>query len=239
MLSSPTKLLEQWQETRSALKQKATVSQSEVNRLIEQYHSLHQRLRPGESDEWFDLVNDQGEPYGVTAPRWLCHAGGLRHYSVNAVIRCANDRGAFLLLQLRSWNKDSDPGCLDLAVGGHPQMGVSPEDGMYQEMQEEIGLEKEDLVGGRFEIFFAGKSYNEKPAENNFNKEWCIFYRGAIRAETLEKIHFSDGEVGGLFLFPEEREHELLNQQTLPLAGCLKSYLSRTRQTAIEGKGKN
>ena len=226
----PLPLLQQWQQNRSSLENRDTFSQAEVQTLLDQYGKLKDYLRPGESDEWFDLLDNHGKPYGVVAPRWLCHAAGLRHCSVNAVLTCANEHGPLLLLQLRSWSKNNDPGTLDLAVGGHPKAGVSPQQAIFEEMYEEIGLVKEDLIEGQLDPLMAYASYNTHVEENTFNKEWCCFYQGAILPKALEKVHFSDGEVSGLFLFPQNQAVGLLCQATLPLAGCLKSYLAKIKR---------
>lgn len=89
------------------------------------------------NDERFPLVDAQGQVIG-SAARGECHSDpALLHPVVHCLIR--NRQGRWLL-QLRSIQKDIQPGKWDTSVGGHIQHGESVEEALEREVGEEIGL---------------------------------------------------------------------------------------------------
>jgi len=88
-------------------------------------------------EEWFDIVDAEGNVRG-RAPRRLCHAQkGLLHPVVHLHVLNAQDR---LFLQKRSPEKQIQPGKWDTAVGGHAACGEKIEDALKREAEEELGL---------------------------------------------------------------------------------------------------
>jgi len=84
-----------------------------------------------------DLVTPEGEVVG-SAPRSSVHGDPeLLHPVVHVLIWRP---GGGLLLQRRSANKDTWPGLWASSVGGHVDSGERPEDAVYRELQEELGL---------------------------------------------------------------------------------------------------
>jgi isopentenyldiphosphate isomerase len=97
-------------------------------------------------DERFPLVNEQGDRIG-SALRSEVHGNpALMHPVVHCIV--VNARGE-LLLQLRSMDKDVQPGRWDTSVGGHVGEGESIEHAVARELREEIGLDA-DTVPLRF-----------------------------------------------------------------------------------------
>jgi len=96
------------------------------------------RLQAGfEQEEWFDIVDGQGNVRGK-APRSVCHSQkGLLHPVVHLHVLNAEDR---LFLQKRSPDKQIQPGKWDTAVGGHVLSGESVENALKREAEEELGL---------------------------------------------------------------------------------------------------
>lgn len=89
------------------------------------------------SEEYLDIVNEQGDIIG-SAPRRLCHGDpSLTHRTVHVVVQSSDGR---ILLQKRSMDKDIQPGKWDTAVGGHLTLGESYEQAALREMAEEIGI---------------------------------------------------------------------------------------------------
>lgn len=98
------------------------------------------------SDEKFPLVNEGGEVIG-SALRSEVHGNpALLHPVVHCIVTDAAGR---LLLQLRSMDKDIQPGKWDTSVGGHVAFGEQVEAALLREMAEEIGLSA-DAVASRF-----------------------------------------------------------------------------------------
>lgn len=90
------------------------------------------------SDEMFPLVDEQGGVLG-SVMRSEAHGNpALMHPVVHCLVTDGQGR---LLLQLRSLDKDIQPGKWDTSVGGHVGFGESIEEAAYRELAEEIGLE--------------------------------------------------------------------------------------------------
>ncbi len=88
-------------------------------------------------DEWFDIVDKEGNVKG-RAPRTLCHSGkGLLHPVVHLHLIDSKNR---IYLQKRSSNKQIQPGKWDTAVGGHISAGEKLEDALLRETEEELGI---------------------------------------------------------------------------------------------------
>lgn len=95
-------------------------------------------------EEYFDLLDENGNKTGKIKLRKLVHRDGDWHRAVHIWIY--NDRKE-ILLQRRSPNKDSDPNLLDISCGGHLTSGDDSLTGALRELKEELGLsvKKEEL----------------------------------------------------------------------------------------------
>lgn len=88
-------------------------------------------------EEWFPLIDEQGNTIGK-ATRRECHNGSkLLHPVVH--LHIINNDGE-LYLQKRSVNKDIQPGKWDTAVGGHIDYGETVEEALAREVREELGI---------------------------------------------------------------------------------------------------
>lgn len=105
-------------------------------------------FQSGKEVEYYDILDQNGNPTGETARRAEVHARGLRHGSVHLWIY--NSRGD-LLLQKRDHSKDSHPGLWDVSVAGHINTGEDPETAALREAGEELGLliARNDLIPHR------------------------------------------------------------------------------------------
>lgn len=88
-------------------------------------------------EEWFPLVNEEGETIGK-ATRRECHNGSKWLHPV-VHLHIYNKEGA-LYLQKRSMKKDIQPGKWDTAVGGHIDYGETVEEALRREVREELGI---------------------------------------------------------------------------------------------------
>lgn len=89
-------------------------------------------------EEKFPLVDADGTVIGAALRSEVHGNPELLHPVVHCLVFNA---GGALLLQLRSRNKDIQPGKWDTSVGGHVDWGESIEDAVRRELGEEIGLE--------------------------------------------------------------------------------------------------
>jgi isopentenyldiphosphate isomerase len=88
--------------------------------------------------ELFDVVRADGTSTGKVKTRAEVHRDGDWHRSVHVWVAGESDSGRFLLLQRRSFQKDTWPGRLDATVGGHYRHGEGLADAL-REVEEEIG----------------------------------------------------------------------------------------------------
>ncbi|MDR1407982.1 MAG: NUDIX domain-containing protein [Tannerella sp.] len=88
-------------------------------------------------EEWFPVVDEQGETIG-RATRRACHDGTKRlHPVVHLHVFDAEGR---LYLQRRPLHKDIQPGKWDTAVGGHVDYGETVTDALFREAAEELDI---------------------------------------------------------------------------------------------------
>ena len=121
--------------------------------------------------ELFDILDFHGNPTGNVKARGLVHRDGDWHRGLHVWIYGCNGAGEpFMLFQRRSMSKDTWPGKLDVAVGGHFSAGEALEETL-RETEEEIGLEAsvEQLVplGRRF-IEDIGDTYIDRELDEVF-----------------------------------------------------------------------
>lgn len=73
--------------------------------------------------EILDIVDEKGVPIGKTIERAIAHAEGIRHRTSHVWLLKRSPEGVQILLQKRSKNKDSFPGCYDISSAGHIPAG--------------------------------------------------------------------------------------------------------------------
>lgn len=124
----------------------------------------------GKSMELFDVREADGRPSGIVQERGVVHREGLLHSTVHIWIVRKKENGRYeVLLQKRSAQKDSNPGCYDISSAGHVEAGKDYLESALREMKEELGIDAlpEDLqeVGfhrGSFEAVFHGKPFRDE-----------------------------------------------------------------------------
>ncbi|MBE0537645.1 MAG: NUDIX domain-containing protein [Phycisphaerae bacterium] len=201
------------------------LTQSQVECLTSELAAYQISHLAGEPPESLDIVDAQGRPTGVGAPRWLVHLLGLRHRVAQAMLKWASPgMGPVFLLQVRSWHKSDLPGRLDITVGGHLKAGQHPDAAILDEMYQEIGLAPGHLAGSLRKV---AEYQVTSGRENSYfvDAEWRIVYTAQIPTEALDHIRFTDHEVAGLHLCPESEAADLLNQTILPIATGLRFSL--------------
>lgn len=118
-------------------------------------------------EEFFDVLNENGEYTNEVASREECHKKGLWHKAV--VVFIISEDNKRILLQQRSANKKLWPNLWDITAGGHVLTNELGYQSVIRETKEEIGivLEKNDLefIGATSSINTKGdiinKHYNE------------------------------------------------------------------------------
>jgi len=126
-------------------------------------------VRDLQTVEYFDVLDENGQPTGRTKSRQAVHRDGDWHRAVN--IWVVNDRQE-VLLQKRSNNKDSWPGYWDISAGGHIVAGEDSLTAAVQELYEELGLV---VRPGELDYLGSWKS-STRPAPNFINNSFNDLY---------------------------------------------------------------
>ena len=104
-----------------------------------------------EIKEWLDIVDENREPTGGIVERSIAHREGIRHRTAHVWLARIRDGKVQVLLQKRSLEKDSHPGCFDMSSGGHIPAGVDYVPSAIRELEEELGVK----TGGE-ELLYCG-----------------------------------------------------------------------------------
>jgi isopentenyldiphosphate isomerase len=137
---------------------------------------LEQAVLDAKELELFDILNEDGSKTGVVKERGVAHREGALHGTVHIWIVRENDKSGYdVLLQKRSDNKDSYPGCYDISSAGHISAGDGVMESALREFEEELGLsaqpEQLELFGTtlvKFGTTFAGKIFRDNEFSNDF-----------------------------------------------------------------------
>jgi isopentenyldiphosphate isomerase len=138
-----------------------------------------------QAEEYLDVFDENNQPTGVALPRGQVHAEGLWHRTVHIYLFRQRIEGLEFLLHLRSMKKESAPGCWDTRFGGHVKAGQTMEEGVRDELVEEIGLDV-----SRLKIF--GGEWHKR--DNPPNREYTQIYFLEFN-DSLDTLKFNDGEV--------------------------------------------
>lgn len=120
--------------------------------------------------EKLDIVNENDEVIDVET-REKAHDKGLRHRSVMFFVFSLEGK---LLMTKRSEDKRFYPGYWSIVLGGHVTSGLTYEEALEKEMEEEIGVKGEYKEVGEFK-----KEIKEE-------KENVRLYKTTVSAEDIE-----------------------------------------------------
>lgn len=137
------------------------------------------------TEEILNIVNENNELTGESAPRSKIHAEGIWHRTVHIYLFRKNNNEIEFLVHHRSPFKDLSPNKWDTRFGGHIESGTKLEDGVKAELKEEIGIEIDSvrLIEGVW-----GK--RDKFPNREFTKTYYLEFDG-----NKEDLKFHDGEV--------------------------------------------
>ena len=224
-----------------ALKQGDNLTQEELDSLVAEWEP---RICPNakERSENFALVRPDGSTTGVVGPRWVFHVFGLRHRATEIALK--TERG-LILLQRRSPTVQDWQNAPDMAVAGHIPQNPDGSDmtfleGAWKEMEEEIGLCREDsetlLV--EEELLPVGLPYVslDMAIERTppfLNTEVRQIYAATLTAQGLSRLCFPDNEVSGLLMVTWETAWSLLAETNIAsgMRYSLPRYLDWLAQT--------
>jgi len=127
-------------------------------------------------EELFEVVDEENNIVGF-ATRRECHGNpSLIHCVAHVLVFDSSGR---LILQKRSPNKDIQPGKWDTSVGGHMDIGETPEETARREMKEELGIE-----GVSLQFIYQYFMRNEVESESVFT--YYCRYDGEVNFDHVE-----------------------------------------------------
>lgn len=119
--------------------------------------------------EILDIVDEHGNPTGMTAEREKMHLEGIRHRTAHVWLLRRHAGQVQILLQKRSLGKGSFPGCFDISSAGHIPAGCGYIESAIRELKEELGIDvKPDefvFCGDRTVVWddcFRGKPFHDR-----------------------------------------------------------------------------
>ena len=120
-------------------------------------------------NEYFDVLNSNGEYTNDTASREECHKKGLYHKAVVVIVLSTDNKK--VLLQKRSANKKLWPNLWDITAGGHVLSGELGYEAVIRETKEEIGIniKKEELE-------FIGTTTSETIKDDIINRHFNEYF---------------------------------------------------------------
>ena len=155
------------------------------------------------AEEYFDVLDEQGNKTGKSKPRSAVHRDGDWHKAVHIWI--INDKGE-ILLQRRCPTKDSNPNMLDISSAGHLSAGDESLEGALRELKEELNLDvnKEDLQ------FIKTLKRSSKYTETFINNEFDDLY--ILRTDKkIEDMKYQTEEISEIFFVPYKKFKEMVN----------------------------
>ena len=164
-----------------------------------------------ENKELFDICDANGIPTGETVEREKAHAEGICHRTAHVWVIRRDRHGVLILMQKRSDDKDSFPGCFDTSSAGHIRAGDEPEESAVRELAEELGIcaqPSELTFAGIFRNEYAkefhGRMFRDNEVANVFVCEKDVNIAELnIQKEELSEVRWFDLE----FVYQEKLRH--------------------------------
>ena len=185
--------------------------------------------------EYLDIVDENGIPTGRAEERTKVHAEGLRHRTAHVWIgRKDPETGRLqVIMQKRSRQKDSYPGCYDISSAGHVPAGMDYLPSALRELKEELGIEAE---AADLQFIFYHSEYCEDVFYGRpfYNAEYSAVYLYtkpvdietlALQKEEVEEVRWFDYEETLPAVLLGDRKYCLNADEFRQLGKYLKEYL--------------
>lgn len=168
--------------------------------------------------EWLDIVDENGIPTGKTVARGDAHRDGIRHRTSHVWILRKHRGTLQVLLQKRSRNKDSYPGCYDISSAGHIPAGDGFLESALRELKEELGVTAtaDELIAcGRRQFQFCETFHGRKFRDNQVSNVYAL-WRDLEDAEfTIQK-----SEVESVLWMNWEQCMDMVKNRKIPNCIC-------------------
>lgn len=150
-------------------------------------------------EEYIDIVDKNGHPTGVTAPKSEIHTKGHMHNTAH--VWCYTSKG-HILLQQRAASKAICPLLWDVSVAGHIDAGETIEQAAIREAREEIGIFISEHQLIKIGVFKCFQSHPNCVIDNEFHNTFIAEVNINIKdltpqkeeVEALKFVSFSEFE---------------------------------------------
>lgn len=168
-------------------------------------------------DEYFNIVDKDGESTGEKKLRALVHRDGDLHKAVHIWIQ---DSKGNLLLQKRGPNRDTYPNHWTFSVGGHVKPGKTSLETAQRETQEELGL---NITEDKFKHLFSVINSYIDPFTGAHDNEYNDVYLVEQDIDPKE-IKFQKEEITKVKLFNYKELEQLINNRKIKITPQYKEY---------------
>lgn len=161
----------------------------------------------GKPMELLDIIEEDGSKTGIVRERNVAHRYGSMHATVHMWVMRRKEKNAAdaagksssygisandpageweVLLQKRSANKDSNPGCYDISSAGHISAGNEPLPSAVREIGEELGIRAvpDDFLYVGTRIKKSNKEFYGKPFIDN-QLSYIYIYKGSVDTDLI------------------------------------------------------
>lgn len=187
--------------------------------------------------EILDIVDRYGNPTGETVSREEAHKKGLRHRTTHTwVVRYKDDK-LQVLLQKRSNDKDTHPGCYDISSAGHIPAGCGYVESGMRELWEELGFESKEE-----DFIFCAIRDKEGVRENVFHGETFLDNQVSavyiVKRDTdAENINFQKEEIESVMWMDIDECIEMVDKNTTPNCIVMEElFMVKEKMNKIESK---
>lgn len=165
--------------------------------------------------EFLDIVDENGEPTGETVAREDAHRLGILHRTAHVWLIRMRGGKLQVLLQKRSPDKDSYPGCYDISSAGHIPAGDGFLESALRELSEELGVCAEAS-----ELIYCGRR----------RFDFCAVFHGR---------EFRDCQISNVYALRRDMEADAFTLQASEVSAVLWMDLDRCADMVINNKAPN
>lgn len=146
--------------------------------------------------EMLDVVDEFGRTTGEQIERIVAHERGILHRTSHVWVARKRKEKIEILLQKRSANKDSYPGCYDISSAGHIPAGDDFKESAVRELEEELGIvvqEEELIYCGARRIHFQDVFHDKEFVDNQYSEIYLLWYdcnpeQLSLQKEEVEEV---------------------------------------------------
>ena len=153
--------------------------------------------------EILPIIDEEGNVIG-SEERDVAHSKGLLHPGSRVIVKIPDGK---IVFQRRSESKDTDPGKLTIAAGGHIKFGQSPEEGAAAELLEETGI-----VADPNDFVFLGKRFMINGIISGKPHRVLGYYYGYRYPGTIKDFKVEQGDGAGFEGYTYEELEKLTDE---------------------------